>query len=75
LNDLNEAVEASRGAESNTDNPGRHIYLSNLADTLGRRFERTGSLDDLEIAMEAIEEALSLCPKDHLYHVYLWAAF
>ena len=47
------------------DHPDRAIYLSNLGTALHDRFERTGTLDDLDRAIETGEQAVAATPEDH----------
>ncbi|KAF3175042.1 hypothetical protein TWF788_008514 [Orbilia oligospora] len=47
---------------------GEHItpgMLSNLGVMLGMRFKRTGSMDDLNRAVEAADKAVAATPQDH----------
>jgi Tetratricopeptide repeat len=48
------------------DHPGRVGSLINLGACLGRRFEQTGAMDDLNHALEATDEAVKATPLDHL---------
>ncbi len=47
------------------DHPDRAAYLNNLGNKLGRRFERTGEMADLEEAIETARNAVQSTPHDH----------
>ncbi|KAI8649679.1 TPR domain-containing protein [Fusarium keratoplasticum] len=47
------------------DHPNRSTYLNNLGNLLGRRFERTGSMDDLNRAIDVADMAVKATPQDH----------
>ena len=47
------------------DHPDRAMYLSYLSNALHSRFEQTGSIDDVNAAVEANEEAVKSTPHDH----------
>ncbi len=53
MDDLNRAVDLANIAVDATphDHPDRAIYLKNLGNRLGARFERTGSMDDIDHAL------------------------
>lgn len=42
------------------DHPKRAVYLNNLGNALERRFDRTGSTDDLERSIATKEEAVAI---------------
>src|SRR5437016_2573688 len=46
-------------------NPDRAARLNCLGAALGSRFERTGSMHDLNAALEANEKDVKLIPHDH----------
>ena len=56
MDDLNAAVEANKEAVKLTsnDHPSLAIYISNLGIALKGRFNRTGSMDDLNAAINAM---------------------
>ena len=64
---LNEAITAIREAVEQTPagHPNRALYLTNLGETLRRRFERTLCIDDINASVSAHEEAVELIPKGH----------
>ena len=41
------------------------MYLNNLGNALQSRFERTGSMDDLDRAITTNEQAVASTPDDH----------
>src|SRR5207248_692643 len=45
--------------------PDRAALLNNLGSWLGRRFERTGAIDDLNRAIEVTDMAIQNTPPDH----------
>ena len=47
------------------DHPDRAMYLNNLGISLQSRFERTGSMDDLDRAIATKEQAVESTPVDH----------
>ncbi|RYP53061.1 hypothetical protein DL770_011005 [Monosporascus sp. CRB-9-2] len=47
------------------DHPDRAGRLNNLGNQLGRRFERTGSMDDLNRAIDVADMAIDATPQDH----------
>ncbi|KJZ72809.1 hypothetical protein HIM_07753 [Hirsutella minnesotensis 3608] len=47
------------------DHPDRARRLSNLGYSLRSRFERTGSMDDLDRAVEVADIAVAVTPQDH----------
>jgi hypothetical protein len=58
-------VEASDEAVKATpsDHPDRVGSVNNLGASLGRRFERTGAMDNLNHAVEASNEAVKATPR------------
>lgn len=58
INELNEAVEAADDAIKATtrDNQDRADCLNNLGNRLGRRFERTGDMADLESSLASYKQ-------------------
>jgi tetratricopeptide (TPR) repeat protein len=48
-----------------TDDPSRLVYLSNLGGALWSRAERTGTIPDLDSAIEIIRSVLTAIPDDH----------
>ncbi|KAI0977557.1 hypothetical protein F4678DRAFT_413425 [Xylaria arbuscula] len=58
MDDLNRAVDVANQAVNATpvDHPDRAGRLDNLRSWLGRRFERTGSIDDLNRRLSSCEE-------------------
>jgi Tetratricopeptide repeat len=47
------------------DHPDLPTMLNNLGNVLERRYECTGQVTDLEMAIEKAEEAVGLAPSDH----------
>ncbi|KAK4097643.1 hypothetical protein N658DRAFT_269779 [Parathielavia hyrcaniae] len=47
------------------DHPDRAALLNNLGNCLGTRFERTGSMDDLNRAVDVADKAVDATPQDH----------
>jgi tetratricopeptide (TPR) repeat protein len=47
------------------DHPDLAAMLNNLGNHLGRRYERTGAMDDLEEAIRVARQAISVTPDDH----------
>ncbi|KAF4447587.1 hypothetical protein F53441_8882 [Fusarium austroafricanum] len=47
------------------DHPDRAAHLNNLGNQLGRRYERTGDMRDLEEAIKAARQAIKITPNDH----------
>ncbi|KAJ7476523.1 CHAT domain-containing protein [Mycena latifolia] len=45
--------------------PDRRVYLSEMSGVLRRRYQETGDLQDLDAAIQKIEEALGVIPADH----------
>ena len=52
-------------ASTPDDHPDRAMYLNNLGIALQSRFERTGSMDDLDRAITTNEQAVASTPDDH----------
>ncbi|KAE8447330.1 hypothetical protein EG329_010888 [Mollisiaceae sp. DMI_Dod_QoI] len=70
LENLNEAI---RIMEHVVDMAGEYIdpcVLSNLGDMLNIRFERTGSIEDLNRSIDASNMAADATPKDHPEHAH-----
>jgi hypothetical protein len=59
VGDLNRAIDVADMAVASTpqDHPDRAGRLSNLGYPLGRRFERTGLIDDLNRALSSYKES------------------
>jgi len=63
-----DSIEAIQIMEQEIEMAGKHILphmLSNLGIMLSRRFERTGSIDDLNRAVDVAEQAVNATPEDH----------
>jgi hypothetical protein len=60
-------LAGNRGQRSDIpkDHPDRASWLNNLGNGLGRRFEQTGSLDDLNHAVDAANIAVDATPQGH----------
>ncbi|KAJ7865997.1 CHAT domain-containing protein [Mycena olivaceomarginata] len=63
VDNLNQAVCAYNDAVR--DDPGHVIYLADLGRSLQLRFERLGSLLDINQSIEMLEDALRLTPDGH----------
>src|SRR5438045_8969280 len=66
IRDLDAAVSANQQILDliESDDPLRAITESDLADVLILRFERTGSLDELNAAIDALRRATALAHND-----------
>ncbi|WP_410586460.1 CHAT domain-containing protein [Amycolatopsis sp. lyj-23] len=66
---LEEAIIEARAAVDGdpADDPWRYVYLNNLAQALGDRFDRTSKLNHLAESEQAYREALKVAPEEDLH--------
>lgn len=67
MDDLDKAIRLAAAAVDGTphDSPSRTISLNTLGMWLGRRYEWTGSTDDLDRAVSAVTAATAAMHQSH----------